>query len=222
MEEGVDYNSIKYLSKERWFSYWYQFFEVTDQDHVSSVLEIGPGNNIVTNVLRQMGYQVKTADCDETLAPDYIIDIKYLTSSVQEKFDLILCCEMLEHIPFEDLGKTLTDFASLSEKYLIITLPYTSHGTFTPRFFIKVFPFLKPFIWIKKIVLFPKEHSLNRQGGHFWEIGKKGYPLSRIINELEQHSWNVVRHYPLFENPYHYLFVCEKKFSPSISTEIIS
>jgi hypothetical protein len=165
----------------------------------------------VSTILRQMGYQVKTADYDETVKPDYLTDVRKLSSIVKERFGLILCCEILEHIPFHDVPSVLTDCASLSRKYLIVTLPYTSFGTFKPRLYMKIVPFFKPLKWIKIFNFFPKKHVLNREGGHQWEIGKKGYPLTKIFDMFQSCGWRIIRHYPIFENPYHYVIVCEKK-----------
>jgi len=44
-------------------------------------------------------------------------------------------------------------------------------------------------------------------GEHYWEIGKRGYPLSKIINEIQKARFKVEKTYSrVFENPYHRFF----------------
>lgn len=210
MQKPTDYYSIPYLTKQRWGSYWYQYFEATKQQNIRKILEVGPGNNIVNTILKKTGYEVKTTDFDEKTNPDYIADIRELPKVIHEQFDLIMCCEVLEHIPFRDVKLALQNFHSISQKYLVITIPYTTLGTFTVRVFLKIVPFLKPFQWIKILRVFPKEHIPNLPHGHHWEIGKKGYPLKRIISLFSETGWIVEKSYPIFENPYHYMFVLKK------------
>lgn len=204
------YHTFSYLQK-RWFSYWYQIKEVHELSNAHTVLEIGPGNMIVTHVLRKMGYEVTTADLDPNVRADINADVRTITSATQQTYDVILCCQILEHIPFEDFSRTVRNLSTLSKHALIITLPYTSLGTFKPFVHLKLLPFLTSLRWMRFYNLFPKTHLLNRHGGHYWEIGKKTYPLSRIMDTIEQSGWNIKKHYPIFENPYHYLFVCEKQ-----------
>lgn len=208
----VDYQSSKYISKKRWISYWHQINETALTGKDSTVLEIGPGNNIVKNVLIGMDHRVKTADFDAKTHPDYLTDVRSLSSVVKEQFDVVLCCQILEHIPFEHVQTVLHDLLTVSHKHLIVTLPYTTLGTFSPYFVIKLLPFLKPFSWLHIFQLFSKNHEITSIDGHQWEIGKKGYPLKKIKECFKQAGWMVEKEYPIFENPYHYMFVCRKKF----------
>lgn len=208
--EDVDYQSSTYLSKSRWISYWYQINEAHQTSTGASVLEIGPGNNLVTNVLRGMGHQVKTADVDEKTKPDYLTDIRHLSDTVREQFDTVLCCEILEHIPFKDFVIVLRDLLKVSRTHLVVTLPYTTKGTFTPYFVIKFLPYMKPISWLHIFPLFTHAHLPTHPHGHQWEIGKQDYPLKKIQACFKAAGWSIKKQYPIFENPYHYLFVCEK------------
>lgn len=120
------------------------------------------------------------------------------------------CCEVLEHIPFKDVKLALQNFHLISQKYLVVTVPYTTLETFTVRIFLKLFPFLKPFQWMKILRLFPKKHIPDLPHGHHWEIGKKGYPLKRIESLFSETGWMIEKQYQIFENPYHYMFVLKK------------
>ena len=47
-------------------------------------------------------------------------------------------------------------------------------------------------------------------GEHFWEIGKRGYPAKRIVEDLGACGLEVLRNYRAAENPYHRFLVCRK------------
>jgi hypothetical protein len=205
------YTSMSYLSKARWNSYWYQIKEMAGLEGVNRVLEVGIGNAIVSSVLTDMGYDVETLDEDTQTKPDYVCDIRSIPQTVHESFDAVLCCQTLEHIPYKDVPGVLTDFHQVSNKYLVMTLPYTSLGTYKPRIFFNLFPFLPAFQWINCFDVFPKEHPGLLPGGHYWEIGKKDYKLEVILKLFAKTGWLVTKHYPIFENPYHYMIVCQKK-----------
>jgi len=51
----------------------------------------------------------------------------------------------------------------------------------------------------------------NFDGEHYWEIGKAGYPLSKIINEIQKAGFRVKKTYRIFENPYHRFFILRKE-----------
>lgn len=47
-------------------------------------------------------------------------------------------------------------------------------------------------------------------GEYYWEIGKAGYPLKRIIDDIKNNSLEILRTYRVFETLYHRLFVLRK------------
>ncbi|MHA1380617.1 MAG: hypothetical protein ACTSRG_19795 [Candidatus Helarchaeota archaeon] len=51
-------------------------------------------------------------------------------------------------------------------------------------------------------------HKFN--GEHYWEIGKAGYPLSKIIKDIQKTGFEVEKTYRVFENPYHRFFILRK------------
>lgn len=207
--KGGNFFSMNYLYKGRWNSYWYQIKELSSLEGVKSILEIGPGNKIVYNVLAGMGYEVKSMDVDEQIKPDFIADIMTLPDLPKNRFDLVLCAEVLEHLPYLNFPRALGNLYQLTKRYLVITLPYTSKGTFKPYLKINLIPFLRPISWLKIFNLFPREHIVG--GEHCWEIGKRGYKLGEILEDIRKSGFKIIRRYPIFENPYHYMIVCEKR-----------
>ncbi len=202
------YLTSSYLNKRRWISYWYQIQEISSLQGVHSILEIGPGNKIVADTFCKMGYYVKTLDQDPQTQPDFVADIRNKQRFPKEDFDLILCCQVLEHLPFSNFVPILKNLYALTQKYLLLSLPYTSYGTFKPFLHVHLLPFLKPISWAAIFNLFPRSHIFNSQ--HCWEIGKKGYSLKKIFKDIEQGGFKIVKKYPIPENPYHYMIVCKK------------
>ena len=57
----------------------------------------------------------------------------------------------------------------------------------------------------------PKEHIFD--GEHYWEVGKKRYPLERICNDIISAGFSIERTYRVFENLYHRFFVLKKNYT---------
>lgn len=47
-------------------------------------------------------------------------------------------------------------------------------------------------------------------GERYWEIGKAGYPLDKIITDIQGTGFEIKKTYRLLENPYHRFFILEK------------
>lgn len=66
---------------------------------------------------------------------------------------------------------------------------------------------------IKKLIPLPQLRQLLHKfdGQHYWEIGKKGYPLNRITNDIKNAGFKIVKTYRVFEIPYQRFFVLKKE-----------
>ena len=201
--EPDHYFDKSYDSKERVISYWHQIKEIVDLKP-ENVLEIGIGNGFVSQYLKNRNINIVTLDIDERLKPDIsgsILDIPF----ADESFDTIAAYEVLEHLPYDNVKKALSEIYRVSQKHAIISLP---DCTLTYRLCMSI-----PKIgMINKLIHLPRfrvpQHVFD--GEHYWEIGKAGYPLNRIIKNIQRAGVNVKRTYRLFENPYHRFFILEK------------
>ena len=102
---GVSHYTQRYLTGGRLFSFAHQIQSVLDTK-AKSVLEVGCGIGYVTNNLRAIGIEVKTLDLQPELQPDVlgsVTDIPLPDDSV----DMVVCCQVLEHLPFEEFAKAL-------------------------------------------------------------------------------------------------------------------
>lgn len=191
----------KYDNRDRWISYWQQIESVLLLEP-QKVLEVGIGNKTVTNYLRERGIEVVTLDINESLKPDIIASVEKMPLS-DNSFDVVLAAEILEHLPFEKFSISLKEIRRVTKKYAIISLPHWG-WTF---FLIFKAPLLKKIQFLFKIsgVL---RHKFN--GEHYWEIGKRNYPFSKIEKEIQNAGFKIVKDFITPDSPYHHFFILEK------------
>ncbi|OGD86047.1 methyltransferase type 11 [Candidatus Curtissbacteria bacterium RBG_13_35_7] len=197
------YFGLNYTSKERWISYWYQIDEIIKLKP-QSVLEIGVGNKTVSDYLKKLGIKITTCDLDTSLKPDVIADVTNLPFK-KESFDVVICAQVLEHLPFKDFSKALKELYRVTKKSVVITLP---HFSITDLYFgIKLIPYIPQKEFSFKVDL-PIKHEFL--GEHYWEIGKKNYPLKKIKHEIVKSGFKIEKSYYPKENPFHHFFVLQK------------
>jgi len=189
---------------ERFISYFYQINSVM-KINPKTVLEVGIGNRIVSNYLEQSGYEVTTIDVNKGLEPDAVGDIRNLPFK-DDLFDVVLAFEILEHIPFEDVPRSLNELKRVSQKNVIISIPYSCFYAES------VFNFKTPFFskqlhLVLSVPFFTSE--FRRSGEHFWEMGRKNYP-SKEVRKLLKRYFKIRNEFQPVLNPYHYFFILEK------------
>ncbi|MFO0565809.1 MAG: class I SAM-dependent methyltransferase [Polyangiaceae bacterium] len=196
------YQGLGYDNKERFISYWMQVNEVM-RVSPKRVLEIGIGNGFVHRYLRGLGVDVHTLDADPRLEPDTVGLVTELPFSDAE-FDVVCCFETLEHLPFESFSRAARELRRVAARWVLISLPDV-----TPYFRIRFeLGFHKK--WLDKFFDLPngrpRSHSFD--GEHYWEVGKRGYPLSRIVSELETSGLVVEATPRVEEDAWHRFFRC--------------
>lgn len=197
------YAFASYYSPARWMSIHYQISEILKIPDLTSVLEIGPGINIVKPILESEipGVRYQTVDIADDLDPDFIGPVTDLPVA-DGSFDVVCAFQVLEHLPFQQFELALSEIARVTKGYAIISLPHP--GT-TVKFECKV-PGL-PRVRAAHKIRRAKEHVFN--GEHYWEIGKKDYPLARIKASL-QNYFMITREYIPYENQDHHFFILKK------------
>lgn len=197
----IDYFSKKYGDSKRWMSYWHQIKEVL-KFNPQSVLIIGKGDGLVSEYLKLKGIKITTLDIDGSLNPDVlasVVDMPFPDNS----FDAVLCAQVLEHLSYGDFLKALSEIKRVSGTGAVVSLPH-----FGPviKFLFKI-PFLPELKFILKLP-YPIKHQFK--GEHYWEIGKREYPLRRIRNDIEKSGFTIKNDYIVFENPLHRFFILKK------------
>lgn len=197
------YFNLEYDSKPRWVSYWYQIAEIIARNP-KSVLEIGIGNGTVSDYLKKLGIKVTTCDFDKSLKPDVVGDIRKLPFS-KNSFDLVLCAEVLEHIPFKDFPRALSQIHRVTKESVVIALP---HFSLTNIYIgAKIIPFVPKAEFGLKIDL-PIKHKFL--GEHYWEIGKRGYSLKAVNRTILKTGFTIEKCFYPKENPKHQFFILNK------------
>ncbi|WP_145455812.1 class I SAM-dependent methyltransferase [Gimesia panareensis] len=196
------YFSEKYFQRTQLFSQAAQLHEIY-QFHPKSILEIGPGNGLVSAFLRSAGFHVDTFDINQDLNPTFVGSVLELENQIAPKcYDLVVCCEVLEHLPFEDLPQALSQLARVARKSVLITLPQAKKWFFSLGGFLQ-FPSCKTY-WFSFTPSFGRTHPIYKN--HHWEVGwKKRHSIPELRRLMEKEFVvEQVREEPM--KPYHLFF----------------
>lgn len=171
---------------------------------VRRILEVGVGNGFVSTFLKRAGFEVTTADLNPQLQPDVCKPLHELPQALAgRRFDLVSCCEVLEHMPLEQLPGNLDTLRALAPS-AFISLP--GH-----------FPWLglsgrlglhNRFIDVALGLRIPVRRRTSE--GHFWELGSQWRTRRAALVGLMRERWASVDSgvFPLHR--YHYWFRCRE------------
>lgn len=198
------YDFANYVSLERWCSYWHQVREV-DSIQVSEVLCIGIGDDIVPSILEKKGYRVSRFDLDSTLKPDFVGDVGDIRNVVNGRiFDAVLCCQVLEHQPFDRFMGTVAQLLSITKTRLVVSLP----SCHLPLLRLKIGLLRSALVDVNLLVQkFWKPWRFD--GEHYWEVGAREYPLSRVDLILNADGFTT-RRFRSKEFPFHLFFIIDR------------
>ncbi len=190
----------------RWISYYHQLDSVfsvaemlTKEHGKISVLEIGPGDKTVSTMLKHNKFKLKTMDIASDINPDILASLPDLPI---KKVDIILCCEVLEHIEYDDVVKSLENMSKKS-KFTIISVP---HKSLYLSFMLRL-PIIKPLRFLIDIPTPFISHKFD--GQHYWELGANGYSVSRFKKTLKDAGLECFKDFRVSEFPYHHFFLTE-------------
>lgn len=165
------------------------------------ILEIGPGDCSVTDFLRRKGINVKTFDSDENLFPDYLGDIRE-KFKFDEKFDLVLASQVLEHINIKYLGAILENIKNIltEDGYLVVSLPYTTIRLFPKRSkygkFIscegRLYTYIPCYYIQPTLTLLRGLKQIFKRGGANLEFPFKYYVIPKYPDDkFDVHHWDI-------------------------------
>ena len=169
----------------------------------ASVVEVGIGNGFVSSYLRKSGVEVTTIDINPNLEPDIVAPLSEARTHLPAKGDLVVCCEVLEHMPLEELDDNLSHLRSLGDR-LFLTLP-NYRSTFGVTALLRL-----PKLRARSLGLnIDIRRERPMEPAHFWEVGySRACARTAIIAKLRQHYGTVTS--GRFElNPYHLWFECQ-------------
>lgn len=160
------------------FLNWYRYYFIVKEAlslAPRSVLEVGVGSGIVKNCLSPAVGEYVVMDINAKLRPDILGDLRDHNPELQGRFDCVIVADVLEHMPFSDLGKNLKNIYSYlapggraiitiphrRSHFLFMTPAYKPHVITVPTGFLSPGAFWRRFIK-RKIWIDPH---------HLWEIG---------------------------------------------------
>lgn len=159
-------------------SYYHQLAEVLTLAP-ESVLEVGVGDGVFRDYLNgNTAISYTSVDVADDLHPDVVGDVTKLPFE-DGRFDAVCAFEVLEHIPFEQFEKALSELHRVTNHAVVLSLPHFGPPV---KFLFKI-PFFPEISFAFKIP-FARRHTFN--GQHYWEIGKRGYAPRAIRDILEK------------------------------------
>lgn len=196
------YNHLTYDHKARWLSYWYQLRLVLESNP-KKVLEVGLGNGLTTNYLRNQGVEISTLDIDVSLNPDLVGSITKIPLP-DSSVDCVLAAEVLEHIPFNEVEIALKEMRRVSRGAVVISVPDSRRTILYFGLKLPMLPRLDIFWKMQSC----KEHKFD--GQHYWEMGKKGYEYKKIEKVIKDSGFAIQKHFVPFDCPTKHFFVLKK------------
>jgi ubiquinone/menaquinone biosynthesis C-methylase UbiE len=196
------YFQVGYCTAERFASYACQINAVM-QLGPRTVLEIGQGPGVVSHILRRANTKVVTLDHDMQLRPNVVGSVERLPF-LGASFDVVLCCEVLEHVPYESFESALRQMRDITSKWVVLSVPNAARYVAMQ---IKI-PHFRQKRWFCTVPWFARKHKFS--GEHYWEIGKRGYPMRRIRQSIRASGFSIARDWRVEQQPQHHMFILEK------------
>ncbi len=202
----------KYDNLDRFISYFHQI-ELVKPFKGGRILEVGIGNKTVANYLRHHGYDIITCDFDGVLCPDHVADIRALPFE-DNSFDVILAYEILEHLPFGDVPKALSEMHRCTKQSVLVSVPYSA-ALIELQSNIRLPRISKKWNIALRIPYFMIKTKMNdRNVEHYWEIGRYSYSKSRI-RKLLMTYYHIEKEFMAPMDSYHYYYALRKKYGSS-------
>ena len=178
-EPQVQVKAESYLSRLGLTNFINAYYQIRDCMRFSPerVLIIGGGAGLEASIFRSWGINVTVMDIDPDLKPDIIGSVDDLSAFATHQFDVVIASHVLEHLPFHFFGQCITELSRVA-RHALIYLPF---ACIVPELKIAVEPLFRHTIRFR-IPLFWKNYQFN--GEHYWEIGVRGYSLSRIRSAI--------------------------------------
>jgi ubiquinone/menaquinone biosynthesis C-methylase UbiE len=169
------------------------------------VLEIGVGKGLIRqflSIIRTVKYT--SFDIADDLKPDFVGSVLEMPFE-DNRFDSVLCCQVLEHLRFEDFPRALAEIRRITRKHAFISLPDTRrHFGLSLCFFRYGWRTLE-LNFRRKV----KPEELARD--HYWEIGHTPVTSGAAVQKrMSEAGFKIVQKYRLAPFPWHSFFVLQK------------
>ncbi|MDP2430851.1 MAG: methyltransferase domain-containing protein [Pseudomonadota bacterium] len=165
---------LKQLDFLNWYRYYHLVKDVLRLD-VAEILEIGSGSGMLRNCLTPLVREYRVMDINPKLAPDWIADVREQQPELTGRFDCVIAADVLEHLPFADLGAACMNLYSYLKPggYALITIPHRQSNflfmtpTQIPHVVTVPTGFLSPGAFWRRFI----KRKIWIDPNHCWEIG---------------------------------------------------
>lgn len=188
---------LRGIDLSNWYRYYFIIKEVV-KEKPKNILEIGVGNKVVKNCLKQIVKNYKVMDINPKLNPDILSDLRGFKPELREEFDCLICAEVLEHMPFNDLEKNLTNIYNYltQDGKAIITIPHRR----ARLMIITPFSYQKPTIinlpfWLKSSPRSFYQQVIKKKvwidPHHCWEIGDGKIKKNKVESIIKKVGFSI-------------------------------
>lgn len=170
----------------------------------TNILEIGVGKGFLKHVFRlfpQISHT--TIDIAEDLSPDYVGSVTNMPFD-DSQFDVVVCGQVLEHLPFTDFLPALKEIRRVARHKVILSLP-DKRRHFGIAVCLVRFGWFR-FEWnpARKMCA---SRELEFKGEHYWEIGCKGTLTRDVTKAIREVGFKIEKQYRLWRHPWHCFFM---------------
>ncbi len=209
IEKREHYYNRQYMRRERLLAYVDQISSITRYaDNEDTILEIGKGNGYLSHFLTTyLNHPVTTVDISPELEPHICADITSPDFELKHIYDIGLCFEVLEHLPWEEISPATQNLRRYVKKYAILSVPDTNFFI-QPRLTVLGLRY-RPF---SSTLSIPRWFRNKKTFGknHLWEIGiyngESRITPRKLIREVFGEE-SLIEHFRGREFPGHHFFV---------------
>ncbi len=180
------------------FLNWYRYFSITKillEIKPKSILEIGPGEGTIKNIFEKYTEKYQTMDLNKNLQPDYVSDVRVYNKDINNSFDCIIIADVLEHILFNELEKSLKNIFNYlkNEGYALITIPHRASyfllmtPTYRPKVIRIPTGFLNPKSFYRRFI----KRKIWIDPDHEWEIGDGKHSIKDVEGIIKKAGFKI-------------------------------
>jgi ubiquinone/menaquinone biosynthesis C-methylase UbiE len=205
VDTAAHYDPLTYLEPARMASIGYQVRLLAEHFPGAEVLEVGVGAKLAAHILTTIGHPVTTLDVDRRLEPDILGSVTEIPTD-DARFDSFLCCQVLEHLPWNLVSEALGELRRVVRLGGVISVPSNrttwaiiKHDTRSSN-------------GHRRITFRSRRNRplKNKSGEHHWEL-ESNVTTSDFLQKLKEAGFTVVEEKRPIQNLYHHFFVLRKQ-----------
>ena len=200
----------EYVWLSRWNSYYYQIESVCKYSvGRGDILLIWVWDWIVGDILWKIGYNVTTFDFDKELNPDIVWDVTRIDEILNKKYDIVICCQVLEHIPFSEFESTIKKISRITNCF-VLSLP---NRCIWIKFLFYA-PIIRNVLLKIRFRMFWKNNwnfKKDWKWFHYWEVDWTSKWKKKYIDNILKKYFNIDEYFVPFNNTYHMFWRLSKK-----------